>query len=64
MNLYHVQDSDRPMYVVAATWMEALDAWKEVIRQENPDEDTSGTEPNGIALVAEDDELLVSRSKP
>ena len=35
MNLYHVQDADRPMYVVAFSYGHAVELWEEVIREEN-----------------------------
>ena len=55
MNLYQIQDDDRPMYVVAASWMDALEAWKRQIEVENgivPGSfSKSMLEPHGISLV-------------
>ncbi len=53
-NLYHVQDSQRPMYVVAESWYDVLNAWRRVVRDEKI------YEPAGIALVAEGGDLLLS----
>ena len=58
-NLYHIQDQDRPMYVVAKDWQEALNKWKRVVGAEigiPPDDETM--EPDGIALFATHKELI------
>ena len=58
-NLYHIQDSDRPMYVVAKDWVDALNKCKSLIVKENdipPDDEPD--EPDGIMLVAGDDDLI------
>lgn len=55
MNLYEVQDDDRPFYVVALSWQDALKKWQEKIIEENPDEDWEGDDPDpqpeGIRLM-------------
>lgn len=56
MNLYYIQDADRPMWVVAIDWQDALDKWKAKIREENEGE---CDEPEGIQLVCESDDLLL-----
>lgn len=53
MNLYQVQDSDRPMWVAAHTWAEAIHKWKVQISIENHTDVTGVTEPSGINLVCE-----------
>ncbi len=61
MSLFHVQDADRPMYVFAPDWGGALAAWRLQITKENPD-DYGGAEvpePDGIALVASTDDVIV-----
>lgn len=58
MNLYHVQDSDRPMYVVRNDWQEALEAWRKVIREENNMGPDDSCEPDGIHLVADAEDLI------
>ena len=55
MKLFNVQDSDRPMFVVATDWQNALDKWKAKVREENEGE---CDEPQGIQLVCDEDELL------
>lgn len=58
-NLYHIQDSDRPMWVVALDWPDALNKWKELVSFENeqtPDE----IEPcQGIQFVCDSNDLLL-----
>lgn len=57
MKLFHIQDNDRPMYVVAESWQAALDSWKALVRAENDGDE--GDEPNGIAIVCDQDDLLL-----
>lgn len=61
MNLYYVQDSDRPMWVVAIDWQDAVDKWKAKIREENEGE-CECDEPQGIQLVCDDDDLLIDNA--
>lgn len=63
MNLYHVQDDDRPVYVLASSWEAALAIWREKIRAENEDVDPEelDLDPAGILFVAKDDEILFER---
>jgi hypothetical protein len=56
MPLFHVQDSDRPMWVIGKDWQDALSQWKKLIAAENKGE--TG-EPQGIQHVGDDDELIV-----
>jgi len=66
MKLFHVKDSDRPMFVVAADWQDALQLWKAKIEEENPrPEDVMASdwvieEPQGIDFVAGADDLLIA----
>ena len=57
MPLYHVQDSDRPCWVVAASWNDALAQWRTLIAKENDDSDDA--DPQGIAYVCDNDELII-----
>ena len=60
MPLYQVQDADRPMYVWAKTWMNALNAWKQHIAIENGNMPVSDVEePLGIMYVAEDHDVII-----
>lgn len=64
--LFHVQDADRPMFIVAADWTAALEAWRNLISRED-DLDTMMRfqpelrliEPEGIMLVCGSDDLLI-----
>jgi len=58
-NLYHVQDGDRPMYVVGTSWQDALGAWRKCICVENNiDVSDEQPEPDGITLVCKDEQLI------
>jgi hypothetical protein len=56
MPLFHVQDSDRPMWIVAGDWQSALGQWKHRIATENDGDDA---EPEGIQYVCDDDDLII-----
>lgn len=59
-NLYLVQDSDRPMHVIASSWENAIDRWEVKIRIENNMEDDDPVEsPMGIFLIAEENDLII-----
>jgi hypothetical protein len=59
-SLFLIQDSDRPMHVVANDYNEALAAWKKVVLAENPECAEDELElPDGIAFVADGFSLLV-----
>ena len=60
--LYHVQDHDRPMWVVAESYQDAVDRWKEKIAEENPEDCPTKDDvedPQGVQFVCDDDELLL-----
>lgn len=59
MPLFHVQDSDRPGYVIAMNYSEAESKWREAVAKENDGEDMGS--PNGIALVCDDSDLIVDQ---
>lgn len=63
MNLYHIQDSDRPLWIVAASWSAALSTWKQDVAQENDMDPNEVEEPQGITLVCEAHELIVTEAK-
>lgn len=57
MNLYHVQDDDRPMHVVAADFGDAVKRWQEQIRAENEDARlTYSGIPNCGSVMTDDDD--------
>jgi len=56
MPLFHVQDSDRPLFVVAKDWHDAYEQWREQIIHEN---DGDVSDPQGIQHICDNDELLI-----
>ena len=59
LNLYHVQDGDRPMYVLAIDWKGAIDRWKARVGEEGGLNIEELDEPRGISMVADADDLLL-----
>lgn len=59
MNIYHIQDCDRPLFVFAENWTEALDVWKHKIATENDLKPHDVEEPQGITLIAERDDIVL-----
>ena len=57
--LFHVQDSDRPMYVVAFTYDDALSKWRRFVAREDDCGEGEIVPPDGIAFIAESDDLLI-----
>lgn len=60
MALFHVQDNDRPMFVRAGSYGEAERLYRAHVARENDGD--AGPPPNGIAFVADEDELLLDAS--
>jgi hypothetical protein len=56
--LYLIQDSDRPCYVIAHDWQDALGKWKIQIAKENDCPPHEVEDPKGISFIAEGNELL------
>lgn len=63
-NIYFIQDSDRPMHVIAHTWQKAIDTWKSQIGIENAMNASEVSEPDGISLVASNPVLCDEISLP
>lgn len=59
MSLFYVQDSDRPAYVVADDYQEALKKWVAMIAFDNGDNEEDVDQPSGISMICDDDELIV-----
>lgn len=57
--LFQIQDDDRPMWIVAEDWNEALAKWKAQIARENTCEFEDVAEPKSITLVCEHDDLIL-----
>lgn len=65
MKLFHVQDSDRPMFVVAESFQDAVDRWEALVREENHTPPNEKIEPpSGIAFICDENDLLIGTSKP
>jgi hypothetical protein len=63
MPLYHVQDADRPLWVIATSMADAVSTWKDQIVYEDPEnypkpEDVE--EPQGVTLICGVDDLILS----
>lgn len=60
MPLYYVQDSDRPLYVVAADFGQAVRKWQGLIAQENEIPADEAGSPEGVHHLCDGDELLIT----
>lgn len=60
MPLYYVQDGDRPMHVLAKSWQGAVFAWRNRCCVENEGTSPAEHDPQGIMLVAENDDIIVT----
>lgn len=58
MPLFLVQDSDRPMYVKAESFGDAVALWERLIAVENDLDPDDVDYPLGVQYVAPDDELI------
>lgn len=64
MPLFEVQDADRPLYVFANSWKDALDCWQRVCAQENADTHPQDHQPDGIRWMASDTDVMISIYRP
>lgn len=63
-NLYHIQDDDRPVYILAETWGDAVHAWRLLVVEENDiGEDDEEPNPKGVTFVARHDAVLIVPAK-
>lgn len=58
MSLYHVQDSDRPLWVQADSYGEAVTKWKLVIAIENEMAADEVEEPCGVSFVCDAEDFI------
>lgn len=58
MPLFHVQDDDRPAYVVADDFTEAIEKWRHAVAADN-DGECFG--PDGVSMICDDNELIVDQ---
>jgi len=61
MPLYLIQDSDRPLYIIAKDKNEAENLWKEQIAKENDMQPFEVEECDGINKIADNDEILIPK---
>lgn len=61
MPLFHVQDSDRPLYVVAKNYGEAEYKWREIIAIENTMFIKDIEPPLGISFICKDNDLITNK---
>lgn len=59
MKLFNVQDSERPMFVVADSFADAIARWTALIQSENPGQEIDP--PAGVQFIADEDELLLPK---
>lgn len=55
MPLFHVQDNDRPAYVIADNYAQAIERWTAAVQQEN---DGECDPPAGVRIVCDDTDLI------
>ena len=58
MALFHIQDADRPGYVVADSLEEALSKWRTAVAEENADGEMVEP-PDGVSHVCSASDLIV-----
>ena len=58
MNLYHVQDADRPMWVYASDYSSAVFKWKALIAEENDEMIGEVVDPQGVSFICEEIDLI------
>lgn len=63
MNLYHVQDNDRPMWVLAKDYGHAVTLWKRHVGEENDMSAIVVDEPQGVQFICDEDDLLNAVAK-
>ena len=58
MPLFHIQDDDRPLYVVAHDYNQAVAKWQKIVKDENDDIEEPIL-PKAVALIADDHDLVI-----
>jgi hypothetical protein len=59
MPLFHIQDDDRPTWVIALDYREAIEKWEAMLRKETDMDIFEIQPPKGIAWMCDDDELIL-----
>lgn len=57
MPLFYIQDNDRPGYVKAKNYEEAVNKWRNAVSKENDDCDIDP--PKGAQFLADDFEIIL-----
>jgi len=60
MPLFHVQDSDRPGWVIAQNYGHAVQKWQVAVRAENDGDDLEPLLPDGVQFVADDSNIIAT----
>ena len=59
MNLYHVQDDDQPMWVIANDYGDAVHKWKLQISEMDQMSISEVDDPRGVAFVCAEEDLIL-----
>jgi len=60
--LYRVQDDDRPMYVVAANYAEAVEKWRKFIFEDDPKsyrKISDVEDPKGVQIICDKEDIIL-----
>lgn len=60
MPLFLVQDSDRPLWIVAKDYGEAESIWTDFVAKENDMKVQDVEPPQGISFICEDNDLILT----
>jgi hypothetical protein len=60
MPLFHIQDADRPMFVIDENYKDALEYWREAMAIENECQTSEVEEPLGIKFVCSNNDLIIN----
>jgi hypothetical protein len=60
MPLYHIQDVDRPMWVIASGYGHAVSKWKTLVAKENEIKESEVEDPETVDFICYDDEIIRS----
>jgi len=58
--LYQIQDADRPGFVFAANFSEAIARWSHAVAVENECDVTAVEPPSGVNHLADDEDIIIA----
>lgn len=58
MPLFHVQDSDRPGWIIAKDYGDAERKWRDAVAKENDERSLDVEPPMGIEFTCQDNEII------